>query len=619
MRTHRKLRQPILIVTLAALTIVLVYYSRDFSPFAAAVARYALFIPVICAAHVYGVNGGIAVSMSLSTLLLPLVVGRALVAGAATYGLEITVDVVALNLIGYSWGALAGAQRRQRQLYQELHELAQRVSLDPRATALAVLDASLANVPAAGGIVALTIDPDFKLHILAARGLNEAEVGDLERSFTHGETIVEWAIMANRGAILNRLAQDPRFRAEAPGAPRNLLVAPLTRGEEISGGILLFDRLGWEGFVPSDLEWLTRLAERASVALENARLYTVSQAMAEENARYYKELKVYANELDRLVDERTRALTKAMSDLKEAEADLVRASRLAAVGELAGRVAHEILNPLTGILGKVQGRLAEAASISDQRPLGVMAAILATWRRQDALPGQLAAYLAAPSPTAAELSCGQEDLRDLERLIQLEEERYQRYQHDLAFIEAQTLRLARMVESLRELGRRIRSVRAVDLPSAVREAAEIMAAVLQRAGVELTLDLADNLPPVTADPDELVQVFANLLHNAAQAVEATGRAHGRVSVTARATRDRVELCFSDDGIGIPAQDLDKVFDAGYTTKPREEGTGLGLSISRRFVRECHGDVEIIRTEAGKGTSFLVWFPLARGEGATGTG
>ena len=396
MRNPNNLRQTILIVALTALTTLLVYYSHDFNPFAAAVARYTLFIPVICAAHVFGVSGGIAASISQSTLLLPLVIGRALVSGAATYGLEITVAVVALNLTGYSWGALAGAQRRQRQLYQELHELAQQVSLDPRATALAVLDASLANVPASGGIVALTIDPDFQLRILAAQGLSEAEVADLETSFSHGETIVEWAIMANRGAILNRLAQDPRFRAEAPGAPRNLLVAPLTRGEEISGGILLFDRLDWEGFVPSDLEWLTRLAERASVALENARLYTVSQAMAEENARYYKELKVYANELDRLVEERTHALTRAMADLKEAEADFVRTSRLAAVGELAGRVAHEILNPLTGILGSVQGRLAELGSASATPTCRHVrgSQYLAT---RGNLPGHLAAYLATPS------------------------------------------------------------------------------------------------------------------------------------------------------------------------------------------------------------------------------
>ena len=174
-----------------------------------------------------------------------------------------------------------------------------------------------------------------------------------------------------------------------------------------------------------------------------------------------------------------------------------------------------------------------------------------------------------------------------------------------------------MVESLRELGRRIRSVRAVDLPSAVTEAAEVMTAVLQRVGAELTLDLPDSLPPITADPDELVQVFTNLLHNAAQAIEATGRDHGRVLVTAHATHDRVELYFRDDGVGISAQDLDKVFDAGFTTKPREKGTGLGLSISRRFVRDCHGDVEISQTETGGGTTFLVWFPLASSERAPG--
>ena len=124
----------------------------------------------------------------------------------------------------------------------------------------------------------------------------------------------------------------------------------------------------------------------------------------------------------------------------------------------------------------------------------------------------------------------------------------------------------------------------------------------------MIVDLPDDLPAVAADPDELVQVFTNLLRNAVQAIEATGRGYGRIAIAGKTTRGRVELRIGDDGIGIPNENLDKVFEAGFTTKPREQGTGLGLNISRRFIRECHGDVEILETAADRGTTFLIWFP-----------
>ena len=606
MRAKRQWFQGVLLTILTVLTAGLVYSSREFAPFASAVTRYMLFLPVVFSAHFYGISGGIAASLGLSTLLVPLVVGRALASGQETYGMDTTMAIIALNLTGYFWGALAGAQRRQRQIYQQLYMLAQQVTLDPAVTAHSMLEAALANVPAGGGLVTLTIDPDFKLRVLAAQGLSAPEIRSLEDSFLHGETVIEWAIVTRRGQILNRLDQDQRFISTA-GAPRNLLAVPLTRGEEICGGIVLFDRAGGQDFGRPDLEWLTRLAERASVALENARLYAVSQAVAEENAKFYKELKVYASELDRLVEERTCALTKALADLRSAEEDLVQTSRLAALGELAGRVAHEILNPLTGILGRVQGRLAELTDDPAHRPLGLLNAILNTWRARESAGG-LAAYLVAASETEREMTCGQEDLRDLGRLVDLTGQELAQRHADLAFIEAQTLRLVRLVESLRELGRRTRSTHLLELAPVVGEAAEVMAAYLRRIHVNLVMEGLTNLPPVEADPDELVQVFTNLLRNAAQAVEAAGRGHGKIIVQGRVMNNRVELRIGDDGTGISPECLDKVFEAGFTTKPREQGTGLGLSITRRFVRECHGDVELEATEVDQGTTFLIWFP-----------
>jgi two-component system, NtrC family, sensor kinase len=126
--------------------------------------------------------------------------------------------------------------------------------------------------------------------------------------------------------------------------------------------------------------------------------------------------------------------------------------------------------------------------------------------------------------------------------------------------------------------------------------------------VEASIEVEDELPMPDIDPNQIQQVFVNLINNAAQAIASTGRP-GRVVVRARRWLDGVAIDVVDDGPGMSEALAAQVFEPFFTTKPEGEGTGLGLSISQGIVRE-HGGRIMLATEEGRGSSFTVQLPLA---------
>jgi two-component system NtrC family sensor kinase len=139
--------------------------------------------------------------------------------------------------------------------------------------------------------------------------------------------------------------------------------------------------------------------------------------------------------------------------------------------------------------------------------------------------------------------------------------------------------------------------------------------------VEARIEIEPDLPAPDIDPNQIQQVFVNLINNAAQAIASTGRP-GRVLVRARRWLDGVAIDVIDDGPGMSEPVAAQVFEPFFTTKPEGEGTGLGLSISQGILRE-HGGRIMLFTEEGRGSSFTVQLPLASRPPApppeTGTG
>ena len=128
-----------------------------------------------------------------------------------------------------------------------------------------------------------------------------------------------------------------------------------------------------------------------------------------------------------------------------------------------------------------------------------------------------------------------------------------------------------------------------------------------RNRVEVERDYGD-IPRVKCYPNQLNQVFMNLLVNASHAIEG----QGSIAIKTRPQGDNVLIEFTDSGRGIPQENLKRIFDPGFTTKGSGVGTGLGLSIVYRIVQEHQGSIDV-ESEVGKGTTFRLLLPIRREE------
>jgi signal transduction histidine kinase len=186
----------------------------------------------------------------------------------------------------------------------------------------------------------------------------------------------------------------------------------------------------------------------------------------------------------------------------------------------------------------------------------------------------------------------------------------------LGVIVTQTDRISGFIRQLLTLARRSTPhLRPVQLHDIVRRVVDVVSDRGTAAGVTVTLDLAEGLPPVLGDPEQLQQVLLNLSVNALQAVGPTGRVTLRTRCqppgpASPAGWSTVEV--ADTGVGIAPADLPHIFEPFFTTKGQIGGTGLGLAISREIIRSHQGEIHVESTP-GHGSRFVVALPWAGGQ------
>lgn len=240
-------------------------------------------------------------------------------------------------------------------------------------------------------------------------------------------------------------------------------------------------------------------------------------------------------------------LTKTQ-ELASMTQQLWQASKLATMGELSASIAHELNNPL--------------ATISLHAEIVV---------------GQLAP--------------GDPNLRSL------------------LVIEQEVERMATLVSNLLVFSRRShKQIATVDICEELTNSLEFIQYHLRSHDIHIVNDCATALPTIQADPQQLHQVFLNLITNASDAMPAGGTltVRSRVGATAGG-QQAVVIEFSDTGTGIQPSDLPRLWEPFFTTKPEGKGTGLGLAICRRIVEEHRGTIEI-ETVTGKGTTVRITLP-----------
>jgi two-component system, NtrC family, nitrogen regulation sensor histidine kinase NtrY len=176
----------------------------------------------------------------------------------------------------------------------------------------------------------------------------------------------------------------------------------------------------------------------------------------------------------------------------------------------------------------------------------------------------------------------------------------------LRTIQDQVARVTGIVQSLLDRTRPpAPTLRPLPPGELVEGLAELVRPSLVGGGIDLSVDVAPDLPAVGADRVPLEQALLNLVSNAVDAMPEGGR----LRLAARADGDGVALAVTDSGPGIPPEDLARVFDPLFTTKPPGKGTGLGLPILREVV-EAHGGTVRLESRPGEGTTATVRLPCA---------
>ena len=253
------------------------------------------------------------------------------------------------------------------------------------------------------------------------------------------------------------------------------------------------------------------------------------------------------------------AIVRDVTETKLLQARLALADRMAALGTLSAGVAHEINNPLTYILIGIESVLKELRRRGPDQPMGARLDVLVE-RLQGAMEG--------------------------------------------------ARRVRRIVSDLRTFGRADEEEERLIDPRVVLDAAASMVDSQIRYRARLLRDYED-VPQILGNHDRLVQVFVNLLLNAAQAVGEgeTSRNFIRLG-TSSDGEGGVVIEVEDSGEGIPGADLGRIFDPFFTTKPIGEGTGLGLWVCHSIVTG-HGGSITVQSRRGEGTTFRVLLPAAR--------
>ena len=253
-------------------------------------------------------------------------------------------------------------------------------------------------------------------------------------------------------------------------------------------------------------------------------------------------------DVDRAID-RVVVVVRDVTEQRLLEASLARSEKLASVGRLAAGIAHEINNPMTVVSANAQ-------------------------------------------------------------ILREEIDASHPYYTSIELIDRASERASRVVRNLLDFSRAEQfEFLQTDLNYSLQDAISLLGPQVQRSNIEISTDLAPDLPSVWASPDHLHVVWLNLLLNARDAIEETGR-DGWIRVQSFRRDDRAVVRISDSGVGIPPDEANRIYDPFFTTKPPGKGTGLGLFTCYRTVQRHGGEISV-DSQDGTGTTFEVVLPIGQ--------
>jgi len=441
--------------------------------------------------------------------------------GFDPYSITVGADEIAADLASQPGtpGSASNALLVARTRLALLHRLGQGVALD------ADLDRVLTHI---AQVVREGIGPE-RIAIL----VSEKEGGPAERRFARDwrrpgddsnvyvpRLVVATAMHQKKVVLYHDLQADARFRDEPrlrETPIRQAMAAPIVYGGHVRGAIYVDRATAEPPFTSEELYLLGIVANLSAASLQNHELF--------------------------------RRERKALEEVKRTQQELVRAAKLATIGELLSNVANEVNNPIAVVLGH-----AELASLAPDCPAQVRA--------------------------------------DVEQIHRAAE------------------RVRTIIEQLLGFCRRAGADDQIfSIDKGLRQALEPMTGELAGRGIRLEVDILRGIPPVAGDPAQLQHAVMHLVHGAARALE--GRAAGRIIVRGRCDHERARISIEDDGPPIPKEALPRVFDATYAGGVRGRPFGMGLSITHAIV-EHHGGTLTATSDGASGARFTLDLPLKRG-------
>ena len=245
------------------------------------------------------------------------------------------------------------------------------------------------------------------------------------------------------------------------------------------------------------------------------------------------------------------ALEEAYHNLKSTQEQLVQSGKMAAMGQLASGISHELNQPLTGIKGFAQAALMDL-------------------NENNSLRG------------------------DLDKIIE------------------QADRMDRIIKNVRFFAKKSEfKLEEIDINKPIEDSLSFLTQQLKVHNIQLNISLGKKLPKIKGDVNQLVQVFLNLITNARDAIDSLKEPKGgKITIETALSKDKknIEVIFKDTGYGIPKKDLENVFNPFFTTKSPGGGIGLGLSIVYRIIEAHQGKIEVSSME-GKWTRFRIMLPV----------
>jgi signal transduction histidine kinase/HAMP domain-containing protein len=291
--------------------------------------------------------------------------------------------------------------------------------------------------------------------------------------------------------------------------------------------------------------------EELSQAISKVRSVKTFNVMHEFRHMLHGHERIFVAKILRMGEDEVLLVLSDVTEERDKQERLYLTDRLASVGEMAAGIAHELNNPLTGVIGLSQ--------------------------------------------------------------LLLDEEMSDGAKEDLKSICNEAQRAAAVVKNLLTFARHHTAARqAVQINAVVDDVLRLRAYEHKVNNIQVTTRFDNHLPEIIADPLQMQQVFFNIVLNAEQAILEAHK-EGTLTITTERVDDNIKVSFSDDGPGISPENMRKLFSPFFTTKEVGKGTGLGLSICYGIVTN-HGGRMYARSELGKGATFVVELPVGGHQG-----